>query len=270
MSQLSCDSARRWLFEHEGSRLSSDDAAALERHLAECPACRALAAQERAVSELLRNKLPRYAAPAALKQKLLEQARKAPAEPARASQPARPRRRWLALPVFGLAAAALVLLVLRYGSSIKGAEPNPLVIEAVNDHLRVLYAERPIEIASGGIHQVKPWFSGRLDFAPQLAFGGDSEFVLEGGAVGYFIDRKAATFVFKRRLHTISVFVFRAEELPWPQQAAPITGAFRAATADERGFHVVVFRDKGLGYVLVSDVSRDELLRLAPKLVASE
>ena len=64
----------------------------------------------------------------------------------------------------------MLLLVQRW------VNPNQeLVTEAVNDHLRVLYAEHPVEIESGGIHQVKPWFSGRLDFAPALNFSGDGD-----------------------------------------------------------------------------------------------
>jgi anti-sigma factor RsiW len=224
--------------------------------------------QERAMTELLRAKLPRYAAPQSLKQSLEARVRAAPARAERA-KPSFRFRRSLALPVLTLSLAAALVLFVRSAGWFGAPEPNRMVAEAVNDHLRVLYAERPIEIASGGIHQVKPWFSGRLDFAPQLAFGGDSEFVLEGGAVAYFIDRKAATFVFKRRLHTISLFVFRAESLPWPEQAAAVTSSFRPASADERGFQVVLFRERGLGYVLVSDISREELLRLAPKLIGA-
>jgi anti-sigma factor RsiW len=69
----------------------------------------------------------------------------------------------------------------------------------------MLYAEQPIEIESGGIHQVKPWFAGRLDFAPRLAFEGDADFSLAGGSVAYFIDRKAAVFILKHRLHVITL-----------------------------------------------------------------
>jgi anti-sigma factor RsiW len=146
------------------------------------------------------------------------------------------------------------------------ARDSILVTEAVNDHLRVLYAEHPIEIESGGIHQVKPWFSGRLDFAPSVAFDGDADFSLEGGAVGYFIDRKAATFVFKRRLHTISVFVFRAEGLPWPASGAQPAGPGHPEVTTRRGFHVVLFRTEELGYALVSDVDAAELVRLGAKI----
>lgn len=74
------------------------------------------------------------------------------------------------------------------------------------------------------MHQVKPWFEGRLDFAPVVSFLGDQEFPLQGGAVGYFLDRKAAVFIFHRRLDAISLFVFRAGDLPWPARGGEPLG----------------------------------------------
>ncbi len=109
-------------------------------------------------------------------------------------------------------------------------------------------------IESGGIHQVRPWFAGRLDFAPVVAFEGDAEFPLKGGTVEYFLDRQAAVFVYGHRLHTISLFVFRADGLPWP-------GAGLRTAA--RGFSVVLWRAGDLGYALVSDVDPATLERLA-------
>jgi anti-sigma factor RsiW len=144
-----------------------------------------------------------------------------------------------------------------------------LFAEAVNDHLRVLYAERPIEVESGGVHQVKPWFSGRLDFAPILRFGGDDEFPLQGGAVAYFLDRKAAAFEFKRRLHPITLFVFRAEGLSWPSPSRPLGGA-RAALQTQRGFHVLLWRQGDLGYALVSDVDERDLVTLGAKIAGDD
>jgi anti-sigma factor RsiW len=127
----------------------------------------------------------------------------------------------------------------------------------VNDHLRVLDGRRPLDVESGGLHQVKPWFQGRLDFAPVVAFAGDDEFPLKGGAVDYFLDRKAAVFVYGRRLHTVSLVVLRAEGLTWP--ATP-------QRMSERGFNVVLWRAGDLGYALVSDVDAGELSMLAARL----
>jgi anti-sigma factor RsiW len=141
-----------------------------------------------------------------------------------------------------------------------------MVSEAVNDHLRVLYAEPRVEIASGGIHQVKPWFAGRLDFAPVMPFAGDDDFPLEGGSVAYFLDRKAAAFVFKRRLHVVTVFVFRADGLAWPAPTEAI-GRVRATASSSRGFHALLFRDGDLGYAVVSDVDAQDVRALALRIV---
>src|SRR5262249_49312291 len=149
------------------------------------------------------------------------------------------------------------------------ASSDALFAEAVNDHLRILYAERPIEIESGGVHQVKPWFAGRLDFAPVLAFGGDEEYPLEGGAVAYFLDRKAAAFQFKRRLHPITLLVFRADGLSWPAVAGTV-GPMRASLQTQRGFHVLLWRRDDLGYALISDLDERELSTLAEKISAEK
>ena len=83
---------------------------------------------------------------------------------------------------------------------------------------------------------------------------------IKGGAVGYFLDRKAAVLVYAHRLHPISLFVFRAGGLPWPANDGS------AFTTQERGFNVVMWRQSSLGYALVSDVDRRQLASLAAKL----
>ena len=63
-------------------------------------------------------------------------------------------------------------------------------------------------------------------------------------AVGYFVDRKAATLVYGRRLHSISLFVFKADGLPWPSAGLEVAGraeVYRRTSA--RGFNVLLWRD---------------------------
>ena len=129
--------------------------------------------------------------------------------------------------------------------SAGGGWPSELVAEAVNDHIRVISSTHPVDIESGGIHQVKPWFTGRLDFAPRVAFSGDDDFPLVGGSVGYFRDRKAAVFVFKRRLHTITLLVFPPEGLAWPSGDLARVGRLSVSEANARGFSVLIWRDGG-------------------------
>ena len=205
-------------------------------------------------------RLPKRPAPDALKAQLMGRFGPPPPPPARQ----RVSRRSLG---YALGAAALGCAFLGFGWFHAAHDPDELVTEAVNDHLRVLYAQQAIEIQSGGIHQVKPWFEGRLDFAPVLDFAGDEEFTLEGGSVAYFVDRKAATFVFKRRLHVLTLFVFRADGLPWPHTFTQKLGRRSGSLSRSRGFNCLLARDGDLGYAFVSDISPAELIKLGTKVL---
>jgi anti-sigma factor RsiW len=104
-----------------------------------------------------------------------------------------------------------------------------LVTEAVNDHLRVLARGPDLDVRSGDMHQVRPWLTGRLDFAPVIPFAGDAEFPLRGGAVEYFLDRRAAVAIYGRRLHHRHLIVALAMVCPGPRPLLP---------ANARGFNV--------------------------------
>jgi len=116
---------------------------------------------------------------------------------------------------------------------------------------------------------VKPWFAGKVEFAPVVGFAGDDDFPLVGGSVAYFIDRKAAAFVFQRRLHKISLLVFPLEGLPWPSDGSRDLGSVKAIARSARGFNVLLWRANGLGYALVSDVDAAELDALALKVLTA-
>jgi anti-sigma factor RsiW len=271
---MDCRSVRGHLAGYAGGRLTAGERADVAAHLAGCAECSAAAAVETELSAAL-DRLPRRHAPADLKRRL--EALVAPsstpavtaARPVQVAPPRGPRRWevWMASFASACAAAALVLVVARQPprpSVTAGADG--LVTEAVNDHLRVVGSTHPIEIESGGIHQVKPWFTGRLDFAPRVAFSGDDDFPLVGGSLGYFRDRKAAVMVFKRRLHTITLLIFPPEGLPWPTDRATQLGRLSVTEEASRGFSVLFWRDGGLGYALVSDVNPHDLEALATKI----
>ncbi|HEX4447113.1 MAG TPA: zf-HC2 domain-containing protein [Polyangiaceae bacterium] len=257
---MDCTEARTHLLDRRRGSLPADLKAQVDAHLAECPACRHEDTADAQLSVLLEQRLSRPRAPDALKRALEERWR----EPV---VPPTVKRRWAgagriaAAMVMGAALACAALLAYR-----ARAPDGMLVAEAVNDHLRVLYSDHPLEVESGGIHRVKPWFEGRLDFAPIVDFAGNDDFPLEGGSVGYFVDRKAATFVFKHRLHEITLFVFRAEGLPWPVTGLRPIGAAHGTVATSRGFHVAMWRQGDLGYALVSDVNETDLLALAANI----
>ncbi len=263
---MDCQEARLHLLESQRGQLGPDLRAGLRAHLDTCAGCSRVEAEEQVLTEILERRLPQHPASMALKRRLAAQWPTAPAT-------TRSRwSRWGVSLVPALVVAGVLLTVLpvyfehTIGPQTGGAAG--MVREAVNDYLRLLSSQHPLDIASGGIHQVKPWFEGRLDFAPIVSFEGDQDFPLKGGSVGYFLDRKAAVFVYGRRLHTIALFVFRADGLPWPTRGLEAMGGARASASVSRGFNVLLWRSGELGYALVSDLDARELRELGARLAS--
>jgi anti-sigma factor RsiW len=257
---MDCTEVRTYLIDRRRGNLAANTTTEIETHLADCSGCRHEDAADAQLSVLLETRLSLPRAPASLKRALEERW----LEPATRKPITRSWAR-IGRTAAAMAAGAALLWAAMFWMRERSSD-GTLVAEAVNDHLRVLYSDHPVEVESGGIHRVKPWFEGRLDFAPVVEFGGDDDFPLEGGSVGYFIDRKAATFVFKRRLHEITLFVFRADSLHWPGSGLRPIGAAQGTIATSRGFHVALWCQRDLGYALVSDVNEADLLALATKI----
>ena len=261
---MRCDEVRLQLLDYQAGRLRPEAQDAVRVHLDGCADCTRADTVEQELTRLLEQRLPQHPASLALKRRLA----------VRWAQPPAPRSQWSRwrgslVPAAAAAAVVLVAAPLVYyerAASRATREQTAMVAEAVNDHLRLLASPRPLDVESGGLHQVKPWFAGRLDFAPVVTFEGDDEFPLKGGNLGYFRDRKAAVFVYARRLHPISLLVFRADGLPWPSHELARVNGVDASVASERGFNVIVWRRGELGYALVSDVDARELATLAARL----
>jgi anti-sigma factor RsiW len=263
---MTCDDVRPELLHYQRGQLSTLHQNDIRVHLQGCPACAHEVTADALLSEILERRLPQHAAPLGLKRRLAAQW----------PRPAPPRPSWWArwrlsvVPALATAAVLLIAVPIYHGQigPFQSDRSTSMVTEAVTDHLRLLSSQHPLDIESANMHQVKPWYEGRLDFAPVVRFLGDEEFPLAGGAVGYFLDRKAAVFVFHRRLHAISLIVFPARGLSWSTRGLTPVGAVRADVSDDRGFHVILWRQGEQGYALISDVDLSELTHLAVKLSA--
>ncbi|MFI5317145.1 MAG: anti-sigma factor family protein [Myxococcota bacterium] len=254
---MECDKARELILDELRERLSPERSGQLRDHLSTCASCRDHAEAERVLAEVLDARLPQYAAPLALKRRLTASwPASTPAAPA--SRRIWRRARAAAAP---MAAAAALLLVVA-GSTARFVQQrsalSQLESETVNDHLRML-GGAPLAQVTGGLHEVKPWFGGKLDFAPAVQFAGNADFPLQGGAVEPFLDRRAAVFVYRRRLHTASLFVVPGDGLAFPT-------ALRAQVV--RGFSVALWQAAGQGYALVSDLNLPELLELRAEIAS--
>ncbi len=261
---MNCEDVQIHLHDFRKRNLDSGLHREIGAHLETCVACASVDRAEQALDGLLGQRLPRYAAPTTLKRRLgLLMVRPAPAH----SAPMRWTR--FAAPAMAAGFALMAGGLFMQRNTSQGSALASLTGEAVNDHLRVLASQHPVEIESGGKHQVKPWFEGKLDFAPEVPALEDTELRLRGGSVGYVFDRKAAVIVYALRQHLVTLLVFRPEGLSWPDVSAGQVGPVRGRETSARGFNVVLWRSGELGYALVSDANAKELGEIGARLAAA-
>jgi anti-sigma factor RsiW len=166
----------------------------------------------------------------------------------------RPRRNWLPLAVAAmiLIACALVVPIL-----LSHRQSAPLLaMDIVSAHLRSLQADHLMDVVSTDQHTVKPWFDGKLDFAPPVKDLAGQGFPLAGGRLDYLEGHPAAALIYHRNKHVINVFV-------WPAQ-----GTTAQTTALIQGYNVISWSAQGMQCIAVSDLNPQEMAQFADLMQA--
>jgi anti-sigma factor RsiW len=232
----------------------------VEAHLAGCRNCTETYARLREQQAAIRSQAPYYEAPAELRQSIRSALSKASAEefriapvmpmisPAIAPISASRERpwRWLAIAASFLFACSLGwnLTHLHPGLS----ERDVVADNVLSSHVRSLIGTHLLDVVSTDQHTVKPWFNGKLDFAPQVKDFAPDGFPLIGGRIEYLSGRSVAVLVYQRRKHVINLF-------NWPS-----TSTDEKQHRDARkGFNELEWSDGSMTYWAISDLSSAEL-----------
>lgn len=226
--------------------LDAANAVALESHLKSCPGCSAELQHLAALGRLVRAHGVAYAAPAGLADRIeasISGGGGATAAP----------RRLGALAPWGLSgalaavAASLALLLVNPGAHERAIED-----EVIAGQIRSLQAGHLVDVATSDRHTVKPWFNGKVDFAPPVVDLAAQGFPLAGGRLDYLHGRSVAALVYRRRAHVINLFV-------WPSHP----GETLSGRASRNGYNVAYWTSGGLEFWAVSDVDGADLQRFA-------
>jgi anti-sigma factor RsiW len=257
-----------------------------DAHLATCLDCAAEHARLAALSAAIRTKVTRHAAPAELRDTLMRSLTALETAPrpfgeregptkwegegaASIASPLHQRRpsglppspspkgrgafgRWLppAGAGFALGAALAASVVVLIDTS--GVD-DTLANSVVTAHIRALQPGHLTDVQISDQHQVKPWFDGKIDFAPPVKELSDQGFDLVGGRLDYIDGKEAAVVVYRRKLHMIDLFVTRAGHDAAHPEAVP------APRSTPSGYNIERWSDGGQDYWAVSDLNRNEL-----------
>ena len=130
---------------------------------------------------------------------------------------------------------------------------NGLPDQLVSDHIRALQPGHLIDVISNDQHTVKPWFDGRLDYAPPVKDLKSAGFPLNGGRLDYMAGRPVAVLIYGRRLHSIDLYV-------WPGGEG-VAGTIRVG--GRNGYNFRRWSQGGMVLWAVSDIGTNELAEFA-------
>ncbi len=220
--------------------------ASLRGHVAGCAGCAAELRELQAFKSLLADARVRHDPPPAWREWALSLVER---------NEARGRRRgfapWIAGGSVAAVAASIALALL------PPLATAPLPDELVAGQIRSLQAEHLLDVPTSDRHVVKPWFNGKVDFAPPVVDLAVRGFPLAGGRLDYIAGRTVAAIVYRRHAHIINLFV-------WPGQS-PET----PATIRRQGYSLIRWGRGGLSYWAVSDIDPNDLAAFQQQFAAA-
>jgi anti-sigma factor RsiW len=216
----------------------------LEHHLQDCASCAAELQNQQSLKAALSDPELYYSAPRKLRQLL---ARRPGVAPRRAGW------NWL---LAALSAGAVAAVALFFGLAGPSAQEQ-LLAELTSSHVRSLMADHLADVASTDQHTVKPWFNGKIDFAPPVK---DLEgFPLSGGRLDYVRGRPVAALIYQRHKHSVNLFIW-----PHANTRAP-AGESGIRLLRRRGYNLVHWTDADMQFWAVSDLNPSELREFAER-----
>lgn len=216
--------------------LDAANTALIEAHVARCEGCREDLERLQATRSLLRSEGVRHSAPESLVARVA-------ALPELQPKTANDNRLlgWVGPAAVGAIAAALAMVTV-----LPSSTETIIDQELVSSHVRSLQPGHLTDVQTTNQHIVKPWFNGRIDFAPPVPELANDGFPLVGGRLDSLAGKTVAAIVYHRRLHSVNVFI-------WPE------GEARERTFRKDGFTVTEWSEGGLRFAAISDIPSAEL-----------
>jgi anti-sigma factor RsiW len=243
---MSCQEACQLIDAYVDGELDLVHSLEFGRHLETCTDCRALCDEVETLRNAVRTHHPYFAAPDGLDKRIRAQLRNAAGAKTRTV-------RHQKFPMWGLSAVAASIVVLAvftamFIAMLRRPAGETLAEQVVSSHIRSLMENHLADVPSSDQHTVKPWFNGKLDFSPPVKDLKAEGFPLTGGRLDYLDGRSVAALLYRRRQHTINLFV-------WPSTYSDSGPQMLT----NKGYNLAHWTQSGMTYWAASDLNKREL-----------
>jgi mycothiol system anti-sigma-R factor len=214
----------------------------IERHFDQCEVCAVEYRNQMELKSLIKDKGQYFDAPDVLRKRVQKTIAETNGIEARTKGVSHYWWR-IAAAVFILILSTLLIWSVIVNRS-RSENKDLLAQELISSHLRSLMVDHLTDVVSSDQHTVKPWFEGKLDFAPAVKDLSPAGFTLIGGRLDYVANKTVAALIYQRRKHYINLFI-------WPGEVKE--------ESTQQGFNVICWTAGGMSYCAVSDVNDVDL-----------
>jgi Predicted transmembrane transcriptional regulator (anti-sigma factor) len=248
---LSCQTTQEFIHAYVDGELDLARSLEVEQHMEQCEVCAIAYRNQTALRSALKDSSLYHSAPAGLEKRIRSSLRR------EAKSEAGQRWsgwRWLTA---GAALAFVFLMAFVIWRAVPGLRPSGdelLAQEIVSNHVRSLQLEgHRTDVISSDQHTVKPWFDGKLDFAPPVKDFSSQGFPLIGGRLEYLNNRAVAALIYQRQKHYINLYIWPAEQ----------SSAASEVATKRQGYNLLHWTNSTMNYWAVSDLNGVELHEFA-------
>jgi anti-sigma factor RsiW len=250
--QMTCADVEKLVHPYLDGEFAAEERALVDLHLSGCPRCLELVAFQRTFKASLKARLHRPVMPEALKKSIVDALDRADAQ-GDGPPPSIWRR---VVPVTAAVTAALTAaaaILVFAGAVVPSHADSAVAEEAVRCHEKNL----PVEVG-GGEDNVRGWMQGKID-VPVRPLKVKGSFV--GARLNRLKSRDVAQLQYVVAGTPVTVYVFDATDMDIRGRETRVVGGRVVQIDTLRGYNILYYRERGVGYALISDLEPDDLIQ---------
>jgi anti-sigma factor RsiW len=247
---MNCDRAKSQIFPYVDAELVRELRPEMEAHLAVCPSCRRLVEHELTFRDRYVARLRPDPAPAQLRESVDHLLGGLVGVPV-----ATRRQRWGAWIASGMAALLLLGLGIALGAGLQSMRHRAdmlaeLTEASVEQHQKLANGQLPPDLIDGSPRTAEAWFRRRLDFNVTLPELKTTNLTLLGARISHLGSVPAAALEYRLDHRNVSLFVIPDEAY----RRLGLSEKPKFKRLNHRGYDVIIWRQHGTGYTLVSEI----------------
>jgi anti-sigma factor RsiW len=247
---VKCADAATSVQAYVDGELTGVDREQIQRHIGTCEACARTSLLHGRFKAAVRAHLPRPSVPGDFRRRLYASLEAAAPEP--------PSNRWAWLRysrlVPAVGAAVMLLLITTTVNSRQS--------QVLGQAQRTYQAEMPMDVVGSDCGSIASWFRGRLDFPVHApAFANHSN--CKGGRLVNVGERLGAYLVLQDSSgHRVALLVYNPGDDSLEAPHRRVINGREIYLGGGLGISSAAYRERGLGYVVTSDLDEDALARM--------